>query len=53
VNGQTAKSLAAVMFFIITVPLLIAGAVALAAAGLNFREIYRRAHSRHDPAAKH
>jgi len=43
VDEQTAKSLAAVLFFMITVPLLAAGAVALAATGLKIRELQRRA----------
>jgi glycosyltransferase 2 family protein len=46
VDAQTAKSLSAVMFFIITVPLLVAGWIALAATGLELREVYRRAHER-------
>jgi uncharacterized protein (TIRG00374 family) len=51
VDPQTAKSLAAVMFFIITVPLLVAGFVALAMTGLKIRDIYRHAHQTHPPAA--
>jgi uncharacterized protein (TIRG00374 family) len=47
VDPQTSKSLAAVMFFIITVPLLVAGFVALAMTGLKIKEIYRQAHSGH------
>jgi uncharacterized protein (TIRG00374 family) len=47
VDAQTAKSLAGVMFFIVTVPLLAAGAVALAFTGTEIREIYRRAHQHH------
>jgi hypothetical protein len=55
VDPQTAKSLAGVMFFIITVPLLLAGFVALAMTGLEIKEIYRRAHQRpqHAPASPH
>jgi uncharacterized protein (TIRG00374 family) len=44
VEAQTAKSLSAVMFFIITVPLLCAGSLALATTGLKIEEILRRAH---------
>jgi uncharacterized protein (TIRG00374 family) len=47
VDAQTAKSVAGVMFFIVTVPLLAAGAVALAFTGTEIREIYRRAHEHH------
>jgi uncharacterized protein (TIRG00374 family) len=47
VDAQTAKSVAGVMFFIVTVPLLVAGAVALALTGTEIREIYRRAHQHH------
>lgn len=56
VDPQTAKSLAAVMFFIITVPLLIAGALALAMTGLKLKEIYKQAHQRGDhmtPVSSH
>lgn len=49
VEAQTAKSLSAVMFFIITVPLLVAGAFALAATGLKLKQIYRDAHATHPP----
>jgi uncharacterized protein (TIRG00374 family) len=44
VDAQTAKSLSAVMFFIVTVPLLAAGAIALAMTGRKLKEIYRHAH---------
>ena len=44
VDPQTARSLSAVMFFVITVPLLVAGWIALAATGLEIREVYHRAH---------
>jgi glycosyltransferase 2 family protein len=44
VESQVAKSISAIMFFVITVPLLIAGALALAATGLKIREVYRQAH---------
>jgi len=43
VDSQTAKSLSGIMFFVVTVPLLAAGAVALAMTGSEMREIYRRA----------
>lgn len=46
VEAQTAKSLSAVMFFIITVPLLVAGAIALFATGLKIKDVYNRAHGR-------
>lgn len=44
VDAQTAKSLSGMMFFVVTVPLLAAGAVALATTGSEIREIYHRAH---------
>ncbi|MGQ9917363.1 MAG: lysylphosphatidylglycerol synthase transmembrane domain-containing protein [Bryobacteraceae bacterium] len=47
VDAQTAKSVAGVMFFIVTVPLLVAGAIALAFTGSEIRELYHRAHQRH------
>ncbi len=47
VDAQTAKSVAGVMFFIVTVPLLVAGAVALAFTGSEIRELYHRAHRHH------
>lgn len=47
VDPQTAKSVAGVMFFIVTVPLLVAGAIALAFTGSEIRELYHRAHQRH------
>jgi uncharacterized protein (TIRG00374 family) len=47
VDSQTAKSVSGVMFFVVTVPLLAAGAVALAMTGSQIREIYRRARDRH------
>ncbi len=43
VEEQLAKGLSGVMFFIITVPLLLAGCVALAATGAKIRDIQRRA----------
>ena len=45
VDRQTAKGLSGVMFFIITVPLLIAGCVAVAMTGLKLRDIQRKAQS--------
>ncbi|MEJ5367281.1 MAG: lysylphosphatidylglycerol synthase transmembrane domain-containing protein [Bryobacteraceae bacterium] len=47
VDAQTAKSVAGVMFFIVTVPLLAAGAVALAFTGSEIRELYHRARRHH------
>lgn len=46
VDPQTAKSISGVMFFVVTVPLLAAGAVALALTGSEIREVYRRAHEK-------
>lgn len=46
VDQQTAKSLSGVMFFVVTVPLLAAGAFALALTGSEIREVYRRAQAR-------
>ncbi|MBI5083731.1 MAG: flippase-like domain-containing protein [Acidobacteria bacterium] len=53
VEAQSAKMVTGVMFFVITVPLLVAGAVAVALTGTEIREIYQRAHSqsRTSPAA--
>ncbi len=52
VDPQTAKSISGIMFFVVTVPLLAAGAVALAMTGSEIRDIYRRAHAhRHQHAA--
>jgi hypothetical protein len=45
VDRQTAAGLSGVMFFIITVPLLIAGCVALFVTGAKLREIQRKARS--------
>ena len=53
VDSQTAKSLSAVMFFIITVPLLAAGSIALAATGVKIREVYANAHRHARPRAIH
>jgi glycosyltransferase 2 family protein len=43
VDEQVAKGLSGVMFFVITVPLLLAGCVALALTGAKIREIQKRA----------
>lgn len=43
VDAQTAKLVSGMMFFVVTVPLLAAGAVALALTGSQIREIYKRA----------
>ena len=51
VEEQLATSLATAMFIVITVPLLIGGWIALAAAGLDMGEVYRKAHSSR-PAAR-
>ncbi|MCC7155244.1 MAG: flippase-like domain-containing protein [Bryobacterales bacterium] len=51
VDSQTAKSLSAVMFFIVTVPLLIAGSIALAATGVKIKEVYASAHRHTRPRA--
>jgi len=45
VDSQTAKGLSGVMFFIITVPLLIAGCVAVAMTGLKLRDLQKKAQS--------
>lgn len=45
VDRQTATGLSGIMFFVITVPLLLGGTVALAATGLKLAEIQRHAHS--------
>jgi uncharacterized membrane protein YbhN (UPF0104 family) len=45
VDRQTAKGLSGVMFFIITVPLLIAGCIAVAMTGLKLRDLQKKAHS--------
>lgn len=47
IEAQTAKSLSGIMFFVITVPLLVAGSIALAFTGLHIREIYSRARDHH------
>ena len=44
VDVQTAKTLSAVMFFVITVPLVLGGWTALALAGVQFREVFHKAH---------
>jgi uncharacterized protein (TIRG00374 family) len=43
VDPNTARSLSAVMFFIITVPLLLAGWIALAWTGLELKDVWRKA----------
>lgn len=43
VDAQTAKLVSGMMFFAVTVPLLAAGAIALALTGSEIKEIYRRA----------
>jgi uncharacterized protein (TIRG00374 family) len=48
VDRQTATGLSGVMFFIITVPLLIAGCVAVALTGFNLRELQKRARAHFD-----
>jgi hypothetical protein len=48
VDPQTAKLVTGMMFFAITVPLLAAGAVALAFTGSEIKEIYRRARDHSD-----
>jgi hypothetical protein len=55
VDPQAAKGVTAVMFFVITVPLLICGSIALMLTGLNMQHILHRAHEhswrhRHHPA---
>jgi hypothetical protein len=49
VEEQTAKSVANMMFFVITVPLLAGGTIALALTGSDLREVYdlARAHRKH------
>jgi uncharacterized protein (TIRG00374 family) len=45
IERQVAKGLSGVMFFIITVPLLLAGIIAVASTGVTIRELQRKAHS--------
>jgi uncharacterized protein (TIRG00374 family) len=47
VDAQAAKGVTAVMFFVITVPLLIGGSVALMLTGLNIQHILHRAREHH------
>jgi uncharacterized protein (TIRG00374 family) len=47
VEAQAAKGVTAVMFFVITVPLLIGGSLALMFTGLNIHHILHRAHEHH------
>ncbi len=42
-DRQIAKGLSGVMFFVITVPLLLAGILAVASAGVTIRDLQRRA----------
>jgi glycosyltransferase 2 family protein len=44
VEAQAAKGVTAVMFFVITVPLLIGGSIALMVTGLNIQHVLHRAH---------
>lgn len=53
VDAQTAKALSGMMFFVVTVPLLAAGAVALAVTGSEIKEIYRRAHKHRGAPTEH
>lgn len=48
VDPQTAKLVSGMMFFAVTVPLLAAGAIALAFTGSEIKEIYRRARQHSD-----
>ena len=61
VEEQTAKSVAGLMFFVITAPLLAGGTIALAMTGSDLREVYElaRSHyklarlgSKHTPSAR-
>ncbi|MBI3207710.1 MAG: flippase-like domain-containing protein [Candidatus Solibacter usitatus] len=45
VDRQVAKGLSGVMFFVITVPLLIGGCIAVALGGLKIHELRHKAHS--------
>lgn len=47
VEAQAAKGVSAVMFFVITVPLLIVGSIALMLTGLNIQHILHRAREHH------
>ena len=47
VEAQVAKSVSGLMFFVITVPLLAAGSIALAFTGLKIKEIYQYAREHH------
>lgn len=51
VNDQTATSLSGLLFFVITVPLLVAGSIALALTGRNIREILHHAREHHKQGA--
>jgi len=48
VEAQAAKGVSAVMFFVITVPLLIGGSIALMLTGLNIKSILSRARQHHE-----
>jgi len=51
VDAETAKSVAFLMFLVITVPLIAGGSVALALTGSDLREVYEQARNyRHHPA---
>jgi len=47
VEAQAAKGVTAVMFFVITVPLLIGGSIALMLTGLNIQHVLQRAPEHH------
>ena len=50
VDAETAKSVAFLMFLVITVPLILGGTVALALTGSDLREVYEQARNyRHHP----
>jgi hypothetical protein len=49
VEEQTAKSVAGMMFFVITVPLLAGGTIALALTGSDLREVYDLARAHRKP----
>jgi glycosyltransferase 2 family protein len=54
VEQETAKSVAFLMFMVITVPLLAGGSVALALTGSDLHEVYEQARNyRHHPAKDH
>lgn len=54
VDAETAKSVAFLMFMVITVPLLVGGSVALALTGSDLREVYEQARAyRHHSGKGH